>query len=220
MEFVLFVLKILIHLDQYLESIIIHFGFKTYILIFIIIFFGSAFILTPFLPGNSLLFISGTMAAIGILNIYILVLVLITSASVGGFVNFNIGKFFGRKIIDSKWGKYLIKKSYLEKTRDYYENSGGRTMIACKFVPVVRTFSPFIAAIGGMRYSKFSFYNIIGSIVWITTITMIGYLFGNIEVVRNNYSATVIGLIIVYSILAIINAVKKGKKYLKRENKY
>lgn len=217
MELVFFILKVFIHLDKYLESIIIHFGFKTYILIFIIIFCGSAFILTPFLPGNSLLFISGTMAAIGFLNIYILILVLITGVSVGGFANFNIGKFFGRKIIDSKWGKYLIKQSYLEKTRDYYENNGGRTMVVCKFVPVVRTFSPFIAAIGGMKYSKFSFYNILSSVVWVIVLTMIGYLFGNIEIVRNNYSATVIGLIIIYVVIAIKNAIKKGNKYLKRK---
>ncbi|AWZ47552.1 hypothetical protein C3495_01255 [Clostridiaceae bacterium 14S0207] len=208
MELIIYILHIVLHLDKYLGLIISWLGFKTYIVLFLIIFIGGAFIITPFLPGNSLLFISGTFAALESLNIYVLVISLLLASILGGSVNYHIGRFLGEKIINNKIGKLILKPKYIEKTNEFYKRNGGKTLILSKYVPIVRTFASFMAGMGKMSYKKFVAYNILGSILWVIPMNMIGYLFGNMPFVKNNYSFVMGILIMVYIIIGVLTFIR------------
>ncbi|GAA0782352.1 VTT domain-containing protein [Hathewaya limosa] len=208
MELIIYILHIVLHLDKYLGLIISWLGFKTYIVLFLIIFIGGAFIITPFLPGNSLLFISGTFAALESLNVYVLVISLLLASILGGSVNYHIGRFLGEKIINNKIGKLILKPKYIEKTNEFYKRNGGKTLILSKYVPIVRTFASFMAGMGKMSYKKFVAYNILGSILWVIPMNMIGYLFGNMPFVKNNYSFVMGILIMVYIIIGVLTFIR------------
>lgn len=192
MEFLTEILSYIIHLDKHLALLIERYGTWTYIIFFIIVFCETGLVITPFLPGDSLLFAGGTFAAIGSLNVHILATSLIISAILGDTVNYAVGFRIGETLIS----KGIIKKEHLDRTHRFYEKHGGKTIILARFVPIVRTFAPFVAGIGEMSYSKFLSYNIFGGILWVVIFVYGGYFFGNIPIIKNNFSVAIMIIIL------------------------
>lgn len=192
-------MRIFIHLDKYLNTVIQNYGIWTNLILFIIIFCETGLVVTPFLPGDSLLFAAGTFAASGSLEIRWLLILLATAAVVGDTVNYSIGHFLGSKIFYKEDVRFLNKK-YLERAHEFYEKHGGKAIILARFIPIIRTFVPFVAGIANMNYLRFLSYNIIGGIVWVVLLLCAGYFFGNIPIVKQNFTL-VIYVIILISIL-------------------
>lgn len=215
MDIILAAADFFIHLDKYLSSVIASYGILTYGLLFIIIFFETGLIIAPFLPGDSLLFAAGSFAAIDSLNIFWLAGLLSIAAILGDTVNYWIGYFLGKKLIESK--NRLIKQKYLIKSREFYEHHGVKTIILARFVPIVRTFAPFLAGIGKMRYSEFVFYNIIGGLIWVLIFVLGGFFFGRIPVVKNNFSFMIL-IIIIISIMPVFFGILKTKNAVQNSN--
>lgn len=184
----------ILHLDKYLNIVIVQFGAWTYVILFLIIFAETGLVITPFLPGDSLLFAAGTFAAVDSLNIIILLVILLAAAILGDTVNYSAGKFLGSKAFE-KYPK-IFKKEYLDKTRNFYDKYGTKTIVLARFVPVVRTFAPFIAGVGAMNYFKFLLYNVFGAILWVALFVLGGYFFGNIQWVKDNFSLVILIIII------------------------
>lgn len=179
MDTLTYFIDVFLHLDKYLGTVINNYGVETYIILFIIIFLETGLVVTPFLPGDSLIFAAAAFAAMGMLNIYVLVTVLMVAAILGDTSNYEIGRLLGNKLIKS--GKF-IKKEHLDKTHKFYEKYGGKTIIFARFVPIVRTLAPFVAGIGEMNYKKFISFNAVGGILWVVLVSVCGYFFGNISV--------------------------------------
>jgi len=192
MEYVNFAIDLFLNLDEHMANIIREYGKWTYALLFLVIFMETAFVVTPILPGDSLLFAAGMFAAIGSLNIFYLMGLLMFAAILGDTVNYSIGRYLGARAYDIKW----IKREYFDKTHDFYERHGGKTIVLARFVPIVRTFAPFVAGIGRMSYRRFLAYNVIGGIAWVLICTLAGYFFGNIPVVKENFEFVIIGIIL------------------------
>ena len=192
MEYVNFAIDLFLNLDEHMANIIREYGKWTYALLFLIIFMETAFVVTPFLPGDSLLFAAGMFAAMGSLNIFYLMGLLIFAAILGDTVNYSIGRYLGERAYDIKW----IKQEYFDKTHAFYEKHGGKTIVLARFVPIVRTFAPFVAGIGKMKYRRFLAYNVIGGFAWVIICTLAGYFFGNIPVVKENFELVIIGIIL------------------------
>lgn len=197
-----FFLDVVLHLDKYLSNIISAFGVWTYALMFLVIFVETGLVIMPFLPGDSLLFGLGAFAAQGDLRIEILLLVLCVAAILGDSVNYWIGSFIGPKVYSEK-GVRLIKKEYVDRTKKFYEKYGSKTIVLARFVPIVRTFAPFLAGVGDMKYKTFISYNIIGGIAWVALLTLLGYFFGNIPLVKNNFTFAVY-IIVVVSFVPVV----------------
>lgn len=191
------VVDLLLHPDNYLEMIIQNYGSLIYFFLFFIIFLETGFVLTPFLPGDSLLFVAGLMSSEKGLNIYFLWALLTVSAVLGDTANYWIGHFFGEKAFSR-----FIKKEHLDRTKQFFDKYGKRTIIIARFVPIVRTFAPFVAGIGRMHYSTFLSYNIIGGVSWVTLFLFAGYFFGNIPFVEHNLTLFIL-IIIVVSLIPI-----------------
>lgn len=191
----------ILHLDKYLSLIISQFGAWTYIILFLIVFAETGLVITPFLPGDSLLFAAGAFAAVDSLNILILLIILLAAAILGDTINYSAGKFLGSKAF-KKYPK-IFKEEYLEKTHNFYEKYGAKTVVLSRFVPIVRTFAPFIAGVGRMNYFKFLFYNVIGAIFWVALFVLGGYFFGNIQWVKDNFSLVIL-IIIVLSFVPMV----------------
>ena len=210
METIKFLIDLFLHLDEYLSQIITQYGTWTYALLFFVIFMETGFVVTPFLPGDSLLFAAGTFAALDALNIWVLIGLLMVAAIGGDTVNYWIGHTLGERAYNIKW----IKKEYLDKTHAFFEKHGGKTIFLARFVPIVRTFAPFVAGIGKMSYGYFISYNFIGGIVWVLLFTLAGYFFGNIPFVRANFEFVIIAII-------LISVLPMGYEWLKakRESK-
>ncbi len=187
-------IDIILHLDKYLGLMIDKFGIFTYVIIFLIIFAETGLIIAPFLPGDSLLFVAGTFAASGYIDIAMLYIIIVIAAIIGDTVNYWVGKYIGMKVTKSSF----VKKEYIDKTNKFYEKHGSKTIILARFVPIVRTFAPFIAGVGKMQYNKFLMYNILGGILWTSIFLLGGYFFGNFPIVKNNLTM-VIFIIIVLS---------------------
>jgi len=182
-----------LHLDEYLAQIISDYGTWTYGILFVVIFVETGLVVMPFLPGDSLLFAAGTFAALGSLNIWFLIGLLIVAAVGGDAVNYTIGHYLGERAYKIKW----IKKEYLDKTHAFFEKHGGKAIFLARFVPIVRTFAPFVAGIGKMSYGYFATYNVVGGITWVLTFTLLGYFFGNLEFVKKNFELVIIAIILI-----------------------
>jgi membrane-associated protein len=202
MELIKDILDFFLHLDDKLEDIIKNYGFWTYLILFLIIFAETGLVITPFLPGDSLLFAAGTFAAGRGLNVWLLFILLSVAAIIGDTVNYWIGHYVGPRVFYKDDVRFLNKK-YLERTHAFYEKYGGKTIIIARFIPIIRTFAPFVAGIGSMTYWRFITYNVVGGILWVGICVFAGYFFGNIPIVKNNFSIVII-VIIFISVLPVI----------------
>ncbi len=195
-------LEFLLHAERHLLTFIEHYGTLIYVLLFLIIFCETGLVVTPFLPGDSLLFAAGAIAAQGLMNPWILAVVIFVAAVLGDAVNYAIGKWCGPKVFHSETNRFL-NRNHLLKAQAFYEKYGGRAIILARFVPIVRTFAPFVAGIGRMSYPKFFAYNVIGAFLWVAIFVGAGCLFGNLPFVRSNIKIVILGIIIV-SVLPIV----------------
>ncbi|MEM0465322.1 MAG: DedA family protein [Candidatus Pacearchaeota archaeon] len=182
-----------LHIDENIAILIQNYGIWTHIILFLIIFLETGLVITPFLPGDSLLFAAGAFAAKGVLNIYLLLALLTFAAIIGDTINYWIGNIVGPRVFKEK--SKFFKKEYLEKTQKFYENYGGKTIIIARFIPIIRTFAPFVAGIGKMKYKRFLLYNIVGGITWISLFLLGGYYFGNIPIIKKNFEIVIISII-------------------------
>lgn len=200
-----------LHLDKNLADILLQYQTSTYFILALIIFCETGLVATPFLPGDSLLFAAGMLtASTGILDIKILIPLLILAALFGDNVNYFVGKFIGEKVFDIPFLKKIIKREYLDKTHEFYEKHGGKTIIIARFVPIVRTFAPFAAGLGQMTYSRYILFCISGAVLWVTSISLAGYFFGNIPIVKNNFEKVVLGIIFISVLPIIISVIKES----------
>ena len=207
MEIIKYLIDLFLHLDVHLNDIIIQYGTLTYIIIFVVIFAETGLVFTPFLPGDSLLFAAGTFAAKGSLNENYLFFILAGAAILGDTANYWIGHFIGPKIFHRENVRFL-KKDYLERTHRFYEKYGGKTIIIARFIPIIRTFAPFVAGIGSMTYSRFIIYNIIGGAAWVALFLYGGFFFGNIETVKNHFSIVILVIIFISILPGIIELIR------------
>jgi membrane-associated protein len=203
-------IDLMLHLDVHLNAVILQFGGWTYAILFLVLFCETGLVVTPILPGDSLLFAAGTFAALGSLEVVPLMVLLIVAAILGDAVNYSIGLYLGPKVLTGRYR--FLKPEYLEKTQRFYEKYGGKTIVIARFVPIVRTFAPFLAGVGRMSYSRFAMYNISGAILWIVLLTMAGYLFGNIPIVRKNFTLVIFAIIIISILPAVIETVRSRKE--------
>jgi len=214
MEYIHFLIDFILHIDVHLMQLVADYGTWVYVILFLIIFCETGLVVTPFLPGDSMLFVAGTLAAsntTGDFNIIILNISLIIAAILGDATNYTIGRFFGEKMFSNPNSK-IFKQSYLEKTHQFYEKHGGKTIILARFVPIVRTFAPFVAGMGRMGYKHFAAFNVIGGIAWVMIFTLLGYFVGTIPWVQKNLKLLMVVIIIVSILPGIIEVLKERAK--------
>ncbi|MBI4656659.1 MAG: DedA family protein [Elusimicrobia bacterium] len=223
MEFFFQFADFILHLDKYLSQILQQYGNWTYLALFLIIFCETGLVATPFLPGDSLLFVIGAFGANKSINLWTSFVVLSAAAILGDTVNYWIGAYLGPRVFHyngtvnesttiMQLKKLIFRKEYLEKTHRFYEKYGAKTIIIARFVPIVRTFAPFVAGVGTMTYSKFLFYNISGGILWVTSLLLAGYYFGNIPIIKNNLSYAILTVIVLSILPGIIEYIKTSHK--------
>jgi membrane-associated protein len=210
LEIIKSLIDFILHIDKHLGEIISTYGTWTYAILFLIIFCETGLVILPLLPGDSLLFAAGSFAAIGKLNPHLMFLLLSFAAILGDTVNYWIGNYIGPKAFSNNY-KFL-KKEHLEKTHKFYEKYGGKTIILARFVPIVRTFAPFVAGVGSMTYSKFLLYNVVGGVAWVAIFVYVGYFFGNLDFVQNNFGLVAIAIILLSLIPIIIEIIKAKMK--------
>lgn len=212
------IFEFLLHLDDYLINLVNLFGPWTYIILFLIIFAETGLVVTPFLPGDSLLFVIGTLAGNGLLNVWIAYVTLIVAAIIGDTVNYWIGHKIGPKVFANENSR-IFKKAYLEKTREFYEKHGKKTIILARFAPIVRTFAPFVAGVGKMDYQTFFLYNVIGAFIWVTSLLFAGYFFGSLPWVQANFEYIVYFIIFISILPMIIEYIqhKRGPRLTKEQ---
>lgn len=216
MEIFSFLIEFILHIDKHLGQIIQTYGTLTYAILFLIIFIETGLVFFPFLPGDSLLFAAGAFAAIKSLNIFVLYPLLFAAAVLGDTANYWIGHFFGQRIIHDP--RIPLNAQHLEKTHQFFEKHGGKTIILARFVPFIRTFAPFVAGVGKMSYLRFFSYNVIGGFLWVTIGVFAGYFFGNITFVKENFSLVIIAIILI-SVIPVIFEVINHKKEQAKKNK-
>lgn len=211
MELIRTLIDFILHIDKHLVEIVSDYKTWTYLILFIIIFAETGLVVTPFLPGDSLLFAAGAIIAKPESNLSIVLtcVLLIVAAILGDLVNYHIGKYIGPKAFSGKYR--FLKKQYLEKTQQFYHKYGGKTIIYARFVPIIRTFAPFVAGIGTMSYLKFAAYNVIGGATWVVSFLLLGYFFGGLPVIKDNFTYVIFAIILL-SILPPLIEVVKGKK--------
>ncbi|MEI7529433.1 MAG: DedA family protein [Elusimicrobiota bacterium] len=206
-NFLVYAFNIFIHLDKYLGLVIQNYGAWTYLILFLIIFCETGLVVTPILPGDSLLFAVGTFAALGYLDIHKIWPLLVFAAILGDNVNYGVGNYIGPKVFHYENSR-IFKKEYLQKTHNFYEKYGGKAIILCKYVPIVRTFAPFVAGVGAMTYPKFLMFNVAGGFTWVTILLSTGYFFGNIPVVRANFTAVIMAIVFISVLPALVEYVR------------
>ena len=214
MEFIRSIIDFILHIDHHLVEIVNDYKTWTYLVLFVIIFAETGLVVTPFLPGDSLLFAAGAIIAKPEtqLNILFMWVLLMIAAVLGDLVNYHVGKFIG---VQAFSGRYkFLKAEYLEKTQQFYNKHGGKTIIYARFIPIIRTFAPFVAGIGTMTYGRFATYNVVGGVTWVTTFLFIGYYFGGLPVIKSNFTLVIFGIIFV-SVLPPIIEVIRGKSVKK-----
>ena len=214
MELIQQLLDFILHIDKHLIEIVQEYQTWTYLILFLIIFAETGFVVTPFLPGDSLLFAAGAIIANpdSGLNILLMCILLIIAAILGDLVNYHIGNFIGPLAFSGKYK--LLKKEYLDKTQSFYEKHGGKTIIYARFVPIIRTFAPFVAGIGTMSYLKFATYNVSGGILWVTSFLFIGYFFGGLPVIKDNFTYVIFGIIILSILPPVIEVIREKRKVM------
>ena len=206
----MWLVNFILHIGDHLQELVNNYGNWIYAILFAIVFCETGLVVLPFLPGDSMLFAAGTIAAVGDMNIFVLIGLLIVAAVLGDFVNFEIGKHFGQKLFSNPNSK-IFKQSYLQKTHDYYERYGGRTIIIARFIPIVRTFAPFVGGMGNMNYAQFARYNIVGAVLWVVSFTTLGYFFGQLPFVKEHFSWIMIA-IIVFSVVPMVIEIIRHRK--------
>lgn len=212
LDFVYFMVNFVLKIDQYLELIIKDYGALTYLILFLIVFCETGLIVTPILPGDSLLFVAGAIASRGLLDIRLLLLFIASAAIIGDMTNYTIGRFFGVSLF--KRESRFLKKSYIEKTHKLFEKYGNKAIVLCRFVPIVRTFTPFIAGFGQMSYGKFMFYNVVGGIAWSVIFLLGGYFFGELPIIKKSLTLTIIGIVFL-SMLPMFIEIWRARRYQK-----
>ncbi len=210
MEIISWLIDFILHLDVHLTEIISAYGTLTYLFLFLIVFAETGLVVTPFLPGDSLLFAAGALSALGSLHLSALLILLYAAAIAGDSVNYWIGSLFGQKIVDNP-NITFINQEHIDKTEAFYKKYGGKTIILARFVPIVRTFAPFVAGVGKMHYQTFALFNIIGGLIWVSAFTLAGFFFGNIPAVKENFTVVVLAIVAI-SVVPVIY------EYLKQRN--
>ena len=195
MQIVSELVDFILHLDVHLNAIIQNFGIWTYLILFLIIFLETGVVVTPFLPGDSLLFAAGSFAALGSLNVWVLFVTLTLAAILGDTLNYWIGHYIGPRAFSGN--VRFLKKEYIDRTHGFYERHGGKTIILARFIPIIRTFAPFVAGIGAMEYPRFFFFNVTGAILWVALFTFGGYFFGNLAFVQDNFTIVILAIIVI-----------------------
>jgi membrane-associated protein len=195
-----------LHLDDHLSQLISQYGIWTHMILFLIVFCETGLVVTPFLPGDSLLFAAGTFAALGSLDLWLIIILLIVAAVVGDTVNYWIGAYVGPRAFGGH--VRFLKQEYLERTHAFYEKHGGKTIILARFVPIIRTFAPFVAGVGAMSYPRFIVYNIVGAVIWVVSLVLAGYFFGNIPTVRKNFTLVILAIIAISVLPIAVEAVR------------
>ena len=208
MDLIQFFIDLVLHLDQHLLQLTRDYGVWVYGILFLIIFSETGFVVTPFLPGDSLLFVAGALAATGNLDVRVLTVSLVVAAVAGNQVNFTVGRWLGPKVLASPTGVRVLKPEYVARTQAFFERHGGKTLVLARFVPVVRTYAPFIAGVGRMPVARFSLYNLVGAAAWICSLVWAGYFFGNLPFVRENLTAVVLGIVFVSLLPALIEVIR------------
>ncbi len=211
MEFITWFIDVFMHLDRHLNVLIQDFGIWTYLILFLIIFCETGLVVTPLLPGDSLLFAIGNFAAMGSLRYDVLIVGLSVAAILGDTVNYGVGHYMGPKVFQ-KANSRIFKREYLEKTHRFYEKYGGKTIIFARFVPIVRTFAPFVAGIGAMSYGRFLLFNIAGGVAWIVLFVSGGYFFGNLPVVKHNFTLVIFAIIFVSVVPGLIGLIRHRRR--------
>ena len=208
MELISSFFDIVLHLDKHLQMLVQDYGVWVYLILFAIVFCETGLVVTPFLPGDSLLFVAGALAAAGGMNVHLLVVLLIIAAIAGDAVNYSVGRYLGPKVFHND-GSRLLNRQYLEKAHAFYERHGGKTIIIARFIPIIRTYAPFVAGIGSMPYPRFALFNVIGAVIWVTSLAYAGYFFGNIPWVKSNLSLVIITIIILSILPAIFEILRQ-----------
>ena len=194
---------VILHLDVHLRELAQTYGAWVYAFLFLIIFLETGVVVTPFLPGDSLLFVAGTIAAAGELNVHVLVLILAVAAIAGDSLNYAIGRYLGPRVFRFEDSRFF-KRAYVDRTHAFFERHGGKAIIIARFVPIIRTYAPFVAGIGAMNYRRFLMFNISGALLWVVLLTYAGFFFGNLPLVKNNLTAVILGIIVLSVMPAII----------------
>jgi membrane-associated protein len=200
------IIDLFLHLDQHLGELISQYGIWTHLILFLIVFCETGLVVTPFLPGDSLLFAAGTFAALGALDLWLIIVLLILAAIIGDTVNYWIGAYIGPRAF--RGDMRFLRKEYLDRTHAFYEKHGGKTIILARFVPIIRTFAPFVAGVGAMSYGKFIFYNVAGAVLWVGMFVLGGYFFGNITVVRENFTLVILAIIAISVVPIAVEALR------------
>lgn len=218
MEFLNFLIDFVLHIDVHLAELIMVYGVWVYAILFVIIFCETGLVVTPFLPGDSLLFVAGALAAMPAneINVHFIVLILIIAAILGDASNYVIGRFFGEKLFSNPHSR-IFKQSYLEKTHNFYKKHGGKTIILARFVPVIRTFAPFVAGMGHMSYRNFALFNVLGGVVWVVLFSYAGYFFGGLDIVQENLELLIVLIIFVSILPGVVEVLRNKYKSKKPE---
>ncbi len=207
MELITFLIDFILNIDEHLASFVAAYGTWVYALIFLIVFVETGLVVMPFLPGDSLLFVVGTMCGAGLMDLHLTIVLLLIAAIAGDQVNYTIGRYFGPKVFQWEQSRFFNKRAF-NQAHDFYERYGGITIILARFLPFVRTFAPFVAGVAEMNRAKFTLYNVVGAFIWVVGITLAGYFFGNLSFVQNNLEKIIWALIIVPGLIAIYGAWK------------
>jgi membrane-associated protein len=210
MELITTLIDFIIHIDEHLAVIISDYGTWTYAILFLIVFAETGLVVTPFLPGDSLIFAAATFAARGVLNPWLLFIVMTIAGIIGDGVNYAIGNYIGPRVFTED--VRFLRREYLDKAHEFFEKHGGKAIFLARFVPIIRTFVPFVAGAGAMTYSKFAVYNVVGAIAWVGAFDLLGYFFGNIPAVEENFSLVIMGIILVSVIPAVLEYLKARKE--------
>ena len=211
MELITSLIDFILHIDRHLVEIIKDYGTWTYLVLFMIIFSETGFVVTPFLPGDSLLFVIGALGATGALNFKLVLILLIIAAVAGNTLNYFIGKMIGHKILVMKNSR-IIKKEYLYKTQAFYKKHGGKAIILSRFLPIIRTFAPFVAGLGRMRFIEFFIYNCVGGVLWVLLFLFAGYFFGNIPTVKHNFTLVIFAIIFISILPTVIPYIQSKRR--------